>query len=53
MAVPVRSRSGPVVAALTATTALSDPEAGEDVAAELARHLIRAAEAVRGGVPDE
>jgi len=53
VAVPVRSRSGPVVAALTATTALSDPEAGEDVAAELARHLIRAAEAVRGGVPDE
>jgi len=53
VAVPVRNRSGDVVAALTAVTGLSDPQLADDVAGELARHLVRAAEAVRGGLPDE
>ena len=53
VAVPVRSRSGDVVAALTATAAVTEPGAIDEMAGELARHLTRAAEAVRGGVPDE
>ena len=53
VAVPVRNRSGEVVAALCAISTASDPEAVDTMAADLARHLGRAAEAVRGGLPDE
>jgi len=53
VAVPVRSRSGVVVAALTAVATLADPTGVDDVAAQLARHLVRAAEAVSGAVDDE
>ena len=53
VAVPVRNRSGVVVAALSAATTLTDPEATDDVADRLARSLVRAAEAVRSTVDDE
>ena len=53
VAVPVRSRSGVVVAALTAVATLADPEGVDAVAGQLARHLVRAAEAVIGAVDDE
>lgn len=53
VAVPVRDRSRNVVAALLATTRLPPMELSDGVAGDLARHLLRAAEAVQWAVADE
>lgn len=53
VAVPVRTRIGDLAAALSATVVLGAGQDADEVAAELARHLTRAAHAAQGAISDE